>query len=51
MKNAIREAKKVMRDFYVPKALIDSVEWETLKTEIEIENAMHDLIQCWLEIC
>ena len=51
MKKAIREAKRTMRDFMVPKCLIDSVNWTELKNEIQIENAMHDIIQTWLEIC
>ena len=51
MKNAILEAMETMRDFMVPECLVDSVNWESLKNEIQIENAMHDLIQTWLEIC
>lgn len=51
MGNEIRRVKKVMREFCVPKALVDSVNWKALKTEIEIENHMHDLIMTWLEIC
>ena len=50
MKEAIREAKKVMRDFCVPKYLVDSVDWKALKSEIAIENHVHDLIQTWFDM-
>lgn len=51
MKMAIREAKKTLRDFCVPACLVDSVDWTNLKSEIQVEQHMHDLIMTWLEIC
>ena len=50
MKEAIREAKKTLREFFVPQALIDSVNWKALKSEIAIENHVHDLIQTWFDM-
>lgn len=50
MGNEIRRVKKVMREFCVPKALVDSVDWKSLKTEIEIERVQRDLIETWFEI-
>lgn len=50
MKMQIREAKKTLREFFVPQALIDSVDWGSLKSEIAIENHVHDLIMTWFDV-
>ena len=50
MSEAIREAKKTLREFFVPQALINSVNWKALKSEIAIENHVHDLIQTWFDM-
>lgn len=50
MKMAIRSAKKTLREFCVPAYLIESVNWAELKSEIQIENHVHDLIQTWFDI-
>lgn len=50
MKMAIRTAKKTLQEFCVPTYLIDSVNWSELKSEIAIENHVHDLIQTWFDV-
>lgn len=50
MASAIRSAKKTLREFCVPACMINSVNWAELKTEIAIENHMHDLIQTWFDL-
>ena len=50
MKMQIREAKNTLREFFVPQALIDFVDWSSLKSEIAIENHVHDLISTWFEV-
>ena len=50
MASAIRSAKKVLREFCVPACMINSVNWAELKSEIAIENCVHDLIQTWFDV-